>query len=97
MIYQGRVEFRGTGPFTVGVTLQEGPTINALAEDGATVWMRTDQPVIATVEVDGRSFSDPSPTRRHEIRVSGLLPGTEYDYTLRIEWKHFIEHNPDWQ
>ncbi len=84
MIYQGRVEFRGTGPFTVGVTLQEGPTINALAEDGATVWIRTDQPVIASVDVDGRSFSDSSPTRRHEIRVSGLLPGTEYDYTLRI-------------
>jgi len=84
MIYQGRVEFRGMGPFTVAATLLEGPTLNLLEEDGATVWLRTDRPVTASVEVDGRTFSDPSPTTRHEIRITGLLPATEYAYTVRV-------------
>ncbi len=84
MVYQGRVEFRGSGPFTIGVTVLEGPTVNAVGEDEATVWLRTDEAVVATLEVDGRSFSDPSPTRRHEIRLTGLSPLTEYDYTVRV-------------
>jgi hypothetical protein len=25
------------------------------------------------------------------------IPDDGNDFVVRIEWKHFIEHNPDWQ
>lgn len=82
LLYDGRVSFRGTGPFEVGATLIEGPFVNRVTPDGVTVSFTTNQSLAASVIVDGRSFSDGSPATHHEVAISGLEPGTEYRYEV---------------
>ncbi|MDX1907168.1 MAG: metallophosphoesterase [Bacteroidia bacterium] len=82
MIYDGIVTFRGAGPFTVDVTVTEGPFINLLTPQGAVISFETNLPVAAKVEIGGRVFEDQTPALHHEISVTGLQPATEYPYTV---------------
>ena len=82
ILYDGMIGFRGTGPFEVDVTIVEGPFVSLVNPDGATIWFETNQPVVASVEVNGTRFTDPAPTLRHEIAVTGLEPASSYDYTV---------------
>ncbi len=84
LLYDGRVSFRGTGPFEVDLTVTEGPFVNRVGPDGATISFETNFAIVATVEVNGQRFADPTPTRRHEIPITGLRPNQEYTY--RIEY-----------
>lgn len=83
MLYDGIVSFKGKGPFEVIPTVIEGPFINLLSEEGATISFTTNLPVKATIAVGGKVFSDDEEGTRHEIAVSGLDAATEYPYTLR--------------
>ena len=49
MIYDGRVAFKGTGPFELGITVTEGPFINLLTSEGVTVTFKTNLKVVAKV------------------------------------------------
>ncbi len=83
MIYDGRVAFKGIGPFEIGITVIEGPFVNLLTEEGATISFKTNQKVSVTVMVDGQSFSDARATTDHTIQVTGLAPDREYEYVLQ--------------
>ena len=83
LLYDGKVSFRGTGPFEIDVTVTEGPFVHIPTMEGATISFETNQPIIAHVEVEGRTFSDSTATRRHEITITGLQAGTAYAYTIR--------------
>lgn len=83
LLYDGRMSFKGTGPFEVDVTMIEGPTIHVLSHEGAVIAFRTDQPTTAEVKVGEITFYEDKPTRVHEIAVSGLQPNTEFDYTVK--------------
>ncbi|MCK4853020.1 MAG: metallophosphoesterase [Bacteroidales bacterium] len=83
MIYDGRVAFKGTGPFEIGITVTEGPFVNLLTEEGATITFKTNTEIVATVKVDGRSFVDQKATTEHAIGITGLSPDTEYEYVLQ--------------
>ncbi len=66
----------------------EGPFVNMLTSDDPTravISFRTNTDVRAEVVVNGDlAFSDPTPTRYHEIEVTGLTHGTDYGYYVRI-------------
>ncbi|HZE84231.1 MAG TPA: hypothetical protein VE035_07965, partial [Puia sp.] len=82
ILYEGRVAFEGSGPYTIVPTIIEGPMINDLQPTGGIISYETQLPVQSTIVVGGRSFSDLSAARHHEILVSGLQPGTLYPYTI---------------
>ncbi len=82
ILYDGVVSLKGRGPFEVVPAIYEGPFVNDLGSQAVTIWFKTDQPIQASVIVKGRIFSDPSPVTHHEIRITGLHPGTKYDYTV---------------
>lgn len=82
-LYDGKISFKGSGPFKVDVTMVEGPTIHVLSSEGAVIAFRTSQPTTAEVEVDGIKFYEDKPTNIHEIPVSGLQPNTTFDYTVK--------------
>jgi len=82
IIYEGRVAFAGKGPYTVVPTLTEGPLVNNLTETGSVISFETQVPVKTSITVNSKTFSDPSPTTHHEISVDGLLPSTNYKYTV---------------
>jgi len=82
MIYDGKVGFKGTGPFEIAPTIIEGPFVNILNPEGATITFQTNQEVTAAISVDGKDFSEDAPGSRHQIHISGLQPDQLYDYTV---------------
>ncbi|MCB0856131.1 MAG: metallophosphoesterase, partial [Bacteroidetes bacterium] len=82
IIYDGVVTFSGTGPFDVDITVIEGPFVNLLTPEGATISFETNKKTKASIEVDGKSFADKKATTHHEILISGLEPDKVYDYKL---------------
>ncbi len=84
ILYDGKVSFKGKGPFTVIPTIVEGPFVNLLKPHGATLSFRTSSPVKASIKINGRWITDHSPTIQHEIKISGLKPDTNYPYTVKV-------------
>ena len=46
--------------------------MNLVQPDGVTISFVTSEESICKVTVDGQSFEDTSPTKRHEIKIDGL-------------------------
>jgi hypothetical protein len=84
MIYDGKITFKGTGPFEVDHSILEGPLVNLLNESGATISLVTNNPVVAHVRIAGQTFSSPAPATHHEITVTGLAPNTTYPYQVSL-------------
>ena len=82
ILFDGHISFSGTGPFKVDDTIIEGPFINLLKADGATISFTTNTEIICKIELADQSFSDAVVTKNHEINLTGLKPNTVYDYTV---------------
>lgn len=81
MLYEGRVGFKGIGPFEIDDTIIEGPFVNMPSPDGAVISFDTNRPLRCRVEVGGREFRSRQGTH-HEITVKGLEAGKRYPYTV---------------
>ncbi|MBR9998730.1 MAG: metallophosphoesterase [Cyclobacteriaceae bacterium] len=82
ILYDGKIGFRGKSPFAIDTTLIEGPFINLLQHNSVTISFETNFPVVATVEVDGRTYQSEGPVTRHEIGIAGLMPSRTYQYGI---------------
>lgn len=82
MLYDGKISFKGKGPFEIDDTIIEGPFVNLLHTDGATISFTTNNPLKAQVQVDGKFFSDKNKTIQHEIKLTGLAANSDYQYTV---------------
>jgi hypothetical protein len=83
VLYDGVISVTGKGPFVAVPTIYDGPYVNNVTESSAVVWFKTDKPVQASVLVNGKRFTDASPTVHHEITISGLQAGRQYPYTVQ--------------
>jgi hypothetical protein len=87
--YNERREIIPCDPFPPRIT--NGPTVSAITETGATVRWATDEDATSLVLYGTRkgafNLSAPSrptlPTQAHQVVLSGLLPGTTYEYKVR--------------
>jgi hypothetical protein len=82
ILYDGKVSFKGTGPFKVDVTIVEGPFINLLKPDGATISFTTNMSAAVSVNIDGKVFNSSTKGQQHVILVNGLKPQSTYNYTV---------------
>jgi hypothetical protein len=82
IVYEGRVAFKGNGPYEVLPTIIEGPMVNELAADGCVISYETQVPVKTTISVGGKTFSDDAASTHHEIKISGLQADMAYPYTV---------------
>ena len=62
--------------------VRRGPYVQAVGKDAATVCFELWQEAEGRVQCDGRLFRS-APGLRHEIVLSGLRPGTRYEYTAQ--------------
>ncbi len=93
MIYDGRVRFTGTGPFTIGATMVEGPFVANVAPRDAVIAFTLDRPAPCSVTVaasglpagslSARTFPCRDGAARQEITVDALRPATDYEYSVR--------------
>ncbi len=85
ILYDGIVSFYGTGPFEVAPTITEGPFVNILTPEGATISFETNERLEASIEVDGKTFSSERKDTHHEILITGLEANREYSYTVNYD------------
>ncbi|MBN1387408.1 MAG: metallophosphoesterase [Bacteroidales bacterium] len=81
-LYDGIVTFKGNGPFEIAPTIIEGPFVNLVTDEEATISFTTNMEIRASVEVDGKQYIG-GKSIQHEIKINGLTPSTEYDYLVR--------------
>lgn len=82
ILYDGRIAFKGTGPFTADKTITEGPFIGNLTHNEVIISFETNLDVACSLEIDGRKIQEEKPGMHHEIKVKDLKPGTEYQYKI---------------
>ena len=84
-------------PFSIDVTLIEGPFVSLVTESSATLSFDLNQSAEASVMVDSRSINSSS-SSHHEIKVDGLEPGTAYDYEIKFgsqSYKYQFSTSPE--
>ena len=83
MLHDGRIRFRGTGPFEVDTTIVEGPFVSNLTPTSGVVWFELNQPAECSVTVGSRKVPCAAGHTRQELTVDGLTPGGEHAYVVR--------------
>jgi hypothetical protein len=56
--------------------------VNNMESTGCVISYDTQVPMITSVTVDGRMFSDETAGTHHELTITALQPGTRYSYTV---------------
>ena len=88
LIYDGRINFEGKGPFEIGLSIIEGPFVNKISDDEVTISFVTNEACSPYIEVNGEEYRAPQQRMnmkgdsRHEINIKGLSPATSYDYKV---------------
>ena len=85
MIYDGRVRFKGMGPFEPAVTMMEGPFVAKVTPRSAVIWFVLSRPASCSVTVGPRTVACAEGQTRQELLVDGLTPSTDYAYTVRYD------------
>ena len=83
MLYDGRVRFRGTGPFEVVTTIVEGPFVANVTPTSAVVWFELNRPDDCSVTVGTRTSPCAAGQVRQEVVVDRLAPGRDHRYRVR--------------
>jgi len=83
MIYDGRVRFKGTGPFDIDVTMIEGPFVANVTPTQAVVWFQLDRPAPCSLVVGTRTVPCREGKARQELTIDRLKPGTDYAYRVQ--------------
>ena len=83
VFYDGR--FRVDGDYNLVPCVIEGPFVDLVTTDGAVVSWKTDLPTTAAVEIDGGSYTDGASGTIHEVVITGLSAGTEYEYDVLVD------------
>jgi hypothetical protein len=83
VLYDGKISFNyANGLFTIACAITEGTFVNRLTPEGATISFATNLPVIAKIEIDGKTFADEQANTNHEILITGLQADKEYSYKV---------------
>ena len=80
--YYGR--FRMDQSYNQLPCVTEGPFVDLVKADSATISFETDVPTIASVVIKGKTYTDGQTGERHEITINRLSPSTYYDYYLAL-------------
>ncbi len=88
IIYGGRINVEGAGPYSTGLSIVEGPFVNKASEQEVFISFTTNKPCSPEVEVNDKRYQaiqmmgNPIGDLHHEIRIHHLKAGTTYPYTV---------------
>lgn len=82
IMYDGKADISGKGPFYADISVVEGPFINNVTENGAVVSFTTDRKTSSKISINNRFFAGKNETKNAEIQISGLKPDSSYEYTI---------------
>ena len=90
IIYDGKINIEGTGPFKTGISIIEGPFVNRVSEHSVHISFITNEPCSPYVEVNGKEYRSPNKMMNmkgeliHEIKIDHLSPATAYKYIVHF-------------
>lgn len=86
ILYDGKISFRGKGPFQIGTSIIVGPFVNCITHNSAIISFDTNVPVKPSLKIAdvGAIFHDQA-TTHHEITVTNLQPDQTYTYTVQVD------------
>ncbi len=82
IIYDGKANFKGTGPFELSNSIISGPFINMLTDSSAVISFETNFASKCFVSIGNTIFSDSIDVINHEIQITKLKPNTKYEYAV---------------
>ena len=84
LLFEGVIGFKynENQGISIATSIINGPFVHMLESDGATISFDTNFPIIANVKVGDQLFYSPEKTTKHEIKITGLQPETEYSYIV---------------
>jgi hypothetical protein len=82
VFYDGR--FRVDGDYNLVPCVIEGPFVDLVTTESAVISWKTDVPTTADVEINSGSYTDGMSGTSHEIAITGLSAGTEYEYDVLV-------------
>ncbi len=95
ILYDGKIEIKGNGPFSIDLSIIEGPFVNKLKANSVVISFRTNRPCTPYVEVNGKKYYAAHQIMenmfgdiKHEIAIQHLNPETTYKYTV-----HYGDNN----
>ncbi len=84
IIYDGVISFNVTDKgFEVAETIIEGPFVNIVTPNSATISLETNLPSTAKIMINGNIYVSEKETH-HEIKIDGLTADTEYPYVVTV-------------
>lgn len=89
IIYDGKINIKGKGPFETDLSIVEGPFINNVSEQGAVISFETNKETDDMIKLTSPAaqvleFSSLKKSTHHEVLLKGLKPATTYDYEIHI-------------
>jgi hypothetical protein len=91
IIYDGKLNITGKGPFEVSLSITEGPFVNKITENSAVISFNTNFPSSPVIIVNGKEYRAVSKMANlmgdthHEILVDKLDSDTEYEYSVKYD------------
>lgn len=84
LLFEGVIGFKYAKDrgISIATSIVNGPFVNLLKPHGVTLSFDTNFPIIANVKVGNQFFYSPEKTTKHEIKITGLQPETEYSYVV---------------
>lgn len=82
IIYDGKVNIRGKGPFNAEYSLTEGPFLNKQTHKSIVISFVTSHRMLSSVECNGKIFRDNSPVFNHEMKIDDLRADSNYNYNI---------------
>lgn len=87
VFYDGR--FRVDGDYNLVPCITEGPFVDLVTKNSATISWETDVATTAAVKIRGRRYTDAVTDTHHEIDITGLSWNTEYTYAVFVAGENY--------
>jgi hypothetical protein len=88
IIFDGKMNIKGKGPFEVDMSIIAGPYVNNVSHNQAIVSFETNYSCSPSVEVAGKTYSNQvknsTDSLHHEVLIDKLKPNTKYNYTVNF-------------
>ena len=88
IIFDGKINIKGKGPFEVDMSIIAGPYINSVSHNQVVVSFETNYSCTPSVEVNGKAYASQiknnTDSLHHEVLIDNLEPNTKYDYIINF-------------
>lgn len=81
ILYDGKLDFSGNGPFEVKPYISEGPFVNMVTDSSAIISLKTNVPQTIEIIVNSQKYISEN-SINHQFELVNLNPGTVYTYQI---------------